>query len=113
MGSALFYVPVMAGLHCRAPAKAGDYNMAIIEAETAKAESLRRRDAAAEYVRTQWGIPCSPKTLAKLAVTGGGPVFRKAGRTPLYPQDGLDAWASGKLGPRIRSSSENEAARGV
>jgi hypothetical protein len=39
---------------------------------------LRRMDAAA-YVKTRWGLPCSPRWLAKLVVTGGGPTYRKAG----------------------------------
>jgi hypothetical protein len=69
-------------------------------------ERLRRRTAAAEYIQSEWSIPCSPKTLAKLAVIGGGPEFRKAGRTPLYPEDGLDDWALRKIGPRVRSTSE-------
>jgi hypothetical protein len=71
-----------------------------------KIERLRRRNAAAQYIQSEWGIPCSPKTLAKLAVIGGGPAFRKAGRTPLYPEDGLDDWARSKLSPRVRSTSE-------
>jgi hypothetical protein len=67
---------------------------------------LRRKDAAA-YVQDRYGFPCSPKTLAKLAcVSSDGPPFRKAGRTPLYPQTGLDAWAQRKLGPLVRSTSE-------
>jgi hypothetical protein len=44
---------------------------------------LRRVDAA-RHVREAWGLPCSPRWLAKLAVTGGGPIYRKAGRTPIY-----------------------------
>jgi hypothetical protein len=79
---------------------------AAAQVEAKKLERLRRRSAAAEYIESQWGIPCSPKTLAKWAVIGGGPVFRKAGRTPLYPEDGLDDWARRKLGPRVRSTSE-------
>jgi hypothetical protein len=71
-----------------------------------KLERLRRRNSAAEYIQSTWGIPCKPKTLAKLAVIGGGPEFRKAGRIPLYPQDALDDWAQSKLGPRVRSTSE-------
>jgi hypothetical protein len=76
------------------------------KAQASKQERLRRRNAAAEYVQSQWGIPCAPKSLAKWAVIGGGPPFRKAGRTPLYPEDGLDDWAQSKLGPRVRSTSE-------
>ena len=37
-----------------------------------------RRENAARHVRETWGLPCSPKWLAKLAVVGGGPLFRKA-----------------------------------
>ena len=44
---------------------------------------LRRVDAA-QHVRETWGQSCSPKWLAKLAVVGGGPIYRKAGRTPLH-----------------------------
>ena len=75
-------------------------------APATKAERLRRRKQAAAYIQAEWGIPCSPKTLAKRAVIGGGPPFRKAGRIPLYPEDGLDDWARSKLGPRVRSTSE-------
>lgn len=68
---------------------------------------LRRVDAA-RYVTATYGFPCSPKTLAKLAcVSSDGPPFRMAGRIPLYPQDGLDAWARSKIGPLVRSTSEH------
>ena len=40
------------------------------------------RAEAAKYITDNW-FPHSPKTLAKLAVIGGGPVFRKAGRVPI------------------------------
>jgi hypothetical protein len=76
----------------------------------AKLERHIRRIAAATYVETTYGIPCSPKTLAKYASIGGGPAFRKAGRIPLYPISGLDAWAQSKFGPLVRSTSEASAA---
>jgi hypothetical protein len=63
------------------------------------------RDDAARHVREKWGLPCSPKWLAKLAVVGGGPVYRKAGRTPLYATDDLDVWANGRIGARRSSTS--------
>ena len=66
---------------------------------------LHRKDAA-KYVRDEHGQPCSPKTLAKLAVVGGGPAYRKAGKFPLYEPDDLDEWALAKLSPKVRSSSE-------
>ena len=65
---------------------------------------LRRADAA-HYVRTAWGIPCSSKWLAKLAVVGGGPIYRKAGRFPIYVAADLDAWAEGRIGEARRSTS--------
>src|SRR6516162_7324306 len=68
---------------------------------------LLRRTAAAKYVTDTYGFPCSPRTLAKLAcVSSRGPPFRLAGRIPLYPIDGLDAWAQSKIGPLVRSTSE-------
>ncbi|WP_131118480.1 hypothetical protein [Lichenihabitans psoromatis] len=64
-----------------------------------------RRDAAADYVKGQWGLPCSRAWLAKLAVVGGGPVFRKAGRFPLYLQTDLDEWARSRIGEPRKSTS--------
>ena len=67
---------------------------------------LRRTDAAS-YITHTYGIPCSPKTLAKLAcVSSDGPPFRLAGRFPLYPTSGLDDWAKSKIGPLVHSTSE-------
>jgi len=50
----------------------------------------RRRAEAARYIRETWGLPCSSSWLAKLAVVGGGPIFRKAGRFPIYTDADLD-----------------------
>jgi hypothetical protein len=73
----------------------------------AKSDRLLRRTEAASYVTDTYGIPCSPKTLAKLAcVSSNGPPFRLAGRFPLYPTSGLDTWAQSKIGPLVRSTSE-------
>ena len=69
---------------------------------------LRRADAA-QYVRDRWGVPCSKQTLAKYATVGGGPVFRKAGRFPLYEPADLDEWVESRLGPRQRSTSDRAA----
>src|SRR5438094_212039 len=59
---------------------------------------LRRSDAAA-YITERYGFPCSRQWLAKLAVIGGGPVFRKAGRYPVYEPSELDRWAEARIGP--------------
>jgi hypothetical protein len=74
-------------------------------------ERLLRRAEAAKYVVETYNVPCSPKTLAKLAsVSSNGPPFRLAGRFPLYPTSGLDAWARSKIGPLVRSTSEGRTA---
>ena len=69
-------------------------------------QPLKRRAAASAYLRERWGVERAPGTLAKLAVVGGGPRFRKAGRIPLYAPADLDAWASGLLGEAVASTSE-------
>ena len=66
---------------------------------------LLRRAEAARHIHHKWGYPCSPRTLAKYAVTGGGPPFRKAGRYPLYHPDDLDDWINGKLSDVVTSTS--------
>lgn len=76
--------------------------------EAAKAKRRLRRAAASDYLRTVWGLSYAPRTLAKLAVVGGSPPMEYAGRFPLYPEDGLDAWASAKIGPRVSSTSEQK-----
>jgi hypothetical protein len=69
-----------------------------------------RRDQAATYIQSKYGFPCSRQWLAKLAVTGGGPAFRKAGRYPLYDLPDLDDWAKNRIGQRVRSTAELSAA---
>jgi hypothetical protein len=80
-----------------------------LEVKNVGEEHLLSRAEASDYLRGVWKIPHSIGTLAKLAVVGGGPEFRKAGRIPLYPQDGLDAYARTKLTRRVRSTSELNA----
>ena len=64
-----------------------------------------RREQAAAYVRQHWGAPCSARWLAKLAVVGGGPTFRKIGRFPVYTMIDLDVWTEGRTGKPRRSTS--------
>ncbi len=74
---------------------------------------LLRRKEAARYLTDMRGLPIAPQTLAKYAVVGGGPIFRKFGRFPLYDTADLDSWANSKLGPLQRSTSDmGEASRG-
>ena len=80
--------------------------MDLIQEENAKLERHLRRNEASKYLRENHNMHYAPKTLAKLACIGGGPPFRLAGRFPLYPVSGLDAWAQSKIGPLVRSTSE-------
>ena len=73
--------------------------------EATKIRRMRRVEAA-RYLMITWGISRTPKTLAKLAVVGGGPAFRKDGRFPLYETDALDAWAREQLSEPVRSTAE-------
>ncbi len=83
-----------------------------ISPDNGATERHLRRAEAAKYVVETYNVPCSPKTLAKLAcVSSNGPPFRLAGRFPLYPTSGLDAWALAKIGPLVRSTSEAEQLR--
>jgi len=65
-----------------------------------------RRKAASEYLRETHGWNCAHSTLAKLAVIGVGPIFRRIGRVPLYATDDLDEWVASKLSAPMRSTSD-------
>jgi hypothetical protein len=64
-----------------------------------------RRWEAADYLKMVHGIEIAAATLAKWASVGGGPVYQKVNRTPLYPTVELDRWAADKLGAAVRSTS--------
>jgi len=64
-----------------------------------------RPTTAAEFLHSHFGFG-SRRTLAKLRVIGGGPVFRKAGRLVLYTPDDLLAWGNAKLSEPRRSTSD-------
>ncbi len=66
---------------------------------------LRRGEAAA-YIRNRYRLPCAEKYLAKLAVVGGGPRFRKASRWPIYDVVDLDTWAQSRISEKVGSTSE-------
>lgn len=70
-----------------------------------------RRSEAADYISVVYGFPCSRQWLAKLAVIGGGPVFRKAGRYPIYDPADLDQWAGARIGPVQDSTAQNSDRR--
>jgi hypothetical protein len=70
------------------------------------ARPLSRKEASA-YLLSRHGISRAPSTLAKLAVSGGGPVFRKINcRAVVYDIADLDTWAASMLSGPMRSTSE-------
>jgi hypothetical protein len=71
-----------------------------------KPHRFLRRKAASAYLHKTYGLDRAPSTLAKLAVIGGGPPFRRINRVPLYDPADLDDWVASKLGPRILSTSD-------
>lgn len=75
------------------------------QTKSTKVRRLRRNEAS-KYLMEVWGISRTPKTLAKMAVTGGGPEFEKDGRFPLYTPSGLDKYAESVLSPVVHSTSE-------
>ena len=80
-------------------------DVSVAHPEAAGVRFMRRAESA-HYVQTTYGFPCSRQWLAKLAVIGGGPVYRKAGRTPIYAPKDLDAWAVARIGGPQRSTSD-------
>jgi len=76
------------------------------EGDAMSTNRLLRREAASAYLFEIHGVVRAPSTLAKLAVTGDGPLFRRDGRIPLYSTDDLDAWAGSILGPPMQSTSQ-------
>jgi len=70
-----------------------------------KTPRLRRKEAS-KYLFDIWGISRTPKTLAKLAVTGGGPAMEYDGRIPLYTPANLDEHASSVLSGPVKSTAE-------
>ncbi len=66
---------------------------------------MRRRELS-EYLREVHGVVLSTATLAKLAVTGGGPEFQYDGRFPVTSPENADAFALARLGPMRSSTSD-------
>jgi hypothetical protein len=63
------------------------------------------RGDAEQYIRTTYDVKCSPGTLAKMAVDGTGPAFRRWGHAVVYEVDDLDSWAQARLSPKVHSTA--------
>jgi hypothetical protein len=67
---------------------------------------VSRKEASA-YLLARYGISRTHMTLAKLAVIGGGPVFRKVNaRRAVYRVGDLDVWAGSIMSGPMRTTSE-------
>lgn len=77
-----------------------------LDGEIAAAHGLLRRLLRPQEAAAYLGL--SHSTLAKLRLTGGGPSFRKLGRSVRYHLDDLDRWAAERS---QRSTSETRVAR--
>ncbi len=69
-----------------------------------------RRKQAGEFLLKHFGFG-GLRLLNKLAVTGGGPEFHKAGRMALYTPEALTEWAMSKIGPAQTSTAQNVLTR--
>ena len=65
-----------------------------------------RGKQASEYLEAKFGIVRTASTLAKLRSTGGGPVYQKDNRWPLYTPEQLDCWAEHILSRPMHSTSD-------
>ena len=64
-----------------------------------------RRAEAAEYLQERYGA-YKAQTLAKLAVQGSGPKFRKMGAFTYYLPVDLDEWAASRMSEAVRSTTQ-------
>ena len=69
-----------------------------------------RTPAAAKHLKDRYGHG-SERTLTKLRCVGGGPEFHRSGRTVIYTPEALDKWATAKISPPLRSTSDTGEAR--
>jgi hypothetical protein len=76
----------------------------MVENRPSSNEGFLRRRQAADYLQSKYGFGAMA-TLAKGAVTGDTPCYRKAGKMVLYTKASLDEWALKKIGPPQRSTS--------
>lgn len=63
------------------------------------------RAQAADYLQERYG--CYKKqTLARMAVDGTGPTFKKMGAFTYYLESDLDSWVAERMSAPVRSTTE-------
>jgi hypothetical protein len=71
-------------------------------------EKLRRAEAS-KYLADAHGVQCAVSTLAKLASSGGGPLYCRIGPYPFYATEDLDRWVEANTSKRMQRASEVRA----
>lgn len=68
-------------------------------------EQYLTRQEVSDYLKTRWNLTYSPKTLQKLAVTGGGPQYCIFGNKAVSTSVWIDNWVREKMtAPRVSTS---------
>lgn len=75
--------------------------------DTTETQRRLEQDEASEFL-TKRGYRTAPSTLNKLRHTGGGPVYEKFGRRPLYTEEALLDWIAECTSKPRRSTSDDE-----
>jgi predicted DNA-binding transcriptional regulator AlpA len=66
---------------------------------------------ASRYLREQYGLSRTIRTLANLRSKGGGPAYiRISPKEVVYSQDALDEWAESKIGATFANTAQEVAA---
>jgi hypothetical protein len=78
----------------------------LIPPDGAPGRALLNTNAASQFLEQQFGVKRAPVYLRKLRCIGGGPTFRRFGRTPLYHRDDLIKWVEAGLSTPVSSTSE-------
>lgn len=76
--------------------------------QPAKGVRRYRRPDASKYLLDAWGLSFTNNTLAKMACAGNGPAMEYYGRIPLYTEAALDDFATSRLAPSVRNTTERQ-----
>lgn len=66
------------------------------------------RNEAPAVISSMTGLKISKRTLARLAVSGGGPEYSIFGRSAYYQRGTLRAWVSQRLGTPRKNTSGSQ-----
>jgi excisionase family DNA binding protein len=64
--------------------------------EETRADNAKKRSPFLNTAQAAFYIGLSKRTLEKMRVTGGGPIYRKHGRYVRYHIDDLNAWSEAR-----------------